>query len=462
MTRRLTIVFVSIVLATLLLAGFATLVVGNVRARSITETDLRRQAQDISTNIAAVVEDGPNGQASGEAQTRRRTAAVLTTFRKVFQLQDLTIVTIRPEGTVVGDPLPTVFVAHPKLIVELTQMQVISGNQGNLVYAAAPARLANGSLIVVAITRQANSGLVASLRTFALAALATLLIGALAAMVLGRRLTLPLRQASLAAEAIAAGDLSTRLPDPGVNQGDEVAALTRAINAMAANLDRSRSVEQQFLLSVSHDLRTPLTSIRGYADAIKDQAVDPNVAAKVIHSESQRLERLVADLLDLAKLRSHQFSMHIRQVDLVATAQASIDGFATDASDRGVTVAPALAGRMMVLGDPDRLAQVFANLLENALKYASSHISIEAAAAGRWAIVAVHDDGPGIAAADLAHVFERLYVSRSEPARRENSSGLGLAIVKELVEAMNGQVTVQASVLGGACFVVQLPLVDGA
>ena len=127
-----------------------------------------------------------------------------------------------------------------------------------------------------------------------------LLVGALVALRLSRRLTQPLREATLATATIAHGDLSVRLPVGGDRPNDELDELALSINAMAAELQRSRDLEQQFLLSVSHDLRTPLTSIRGYAEAISDHtSADPAWAAGVIETEARRLDRLVQDLLDL-------------------------------------------------------------------------------------------------------------------------------------------------------------------
>ena len=137
------------------------------------------------------------------------------------------------------------------------------------------------------------------------------------ALRLSRRLTQPLREATQATATIAHGDLSVRLPVGGGRPNDELGALALSINEMADSLQRSRGLEQQFLLSVSHDLRTPLTSIQGYAEAIADGAVpDDRAAAGVILTEARRLGRLVRDLLDLAKLEARQFTFHPVDVDL--------------------------------------------------------------------------------------------------------------------------------------------------
>ncbi len=458
MTRRLTIVIVSVVLATLLVAGVGTIVVGNLRARHTTEVELRNQAVSISASLDSVIS---NDTISATPAAVKRRLRLFNAFRTVLRLDGLSILTLQSNGTFTGDTLPPGLDADALHAAELQALDVVSGNRGNLVYAAAPARLPNGNTVVVLLSRKANSGLSASLRTFLLAALATLALGAGAAIILGRRLTRPIRDASEATKNIARGHLSTRLPEPSPHHTDELSDLARSVNAMAAELERARVLEQQFLLSVSHDLRTPLTSIRGYAEAISDGAGDPQRSALVIQSEARRLERLVADLLDLAKLRAQGFSLHLERIDLVALARVSIDGFEIDAAERNVHIQYVGTGQLMVSADHDRLSQVAANLMENALKYAAATVTVTTAQDSTWAVLAVDDDGPGISGADLPHVFDRLYVARHAPARKENSSGLGLAIVKELVEAMDGVVTAAQSPTGGARFVVRLPLVTG-
>jgi two-component system sensor histidine kinase BaeS len=227
---------------------------------------------------------------------------------------------------------------------------------------------------------------------------------------------------------------------------------------MAASLERVRVLEQQFLLSVSHDLRTPLTSIRGYAEAIIDAAAEPQAAAGVIRSEANRLERLVADLLDLAKLQTKGFSFSIAPIDLSERARSDTSGFVPAAQTRGLTIRCDSDSPVVVLADPDRLSQIIGNLIENALRYARQSVVVTVGWAGAHGIVTVDDDGSGIPAADLPHVFERLYVAREQPTRRESSSGLGLAIVKELSEAMGGRVLAGSTERGGARFSVYLPL----
>jgi two-component system, OmpR family, sensor kinase len=456
-TRRLTVAFIAVVLATLLIAGAGTLVLANVRARQTTERQLRDQATELAANVATLV--GAEGSDLTESQTRRR-LRVLRSFSKALDIDDIAVFTTNRRGELIGDTLPTGIDASLIDQQALSRDGVISGNVGNTVFAAASTDLAVVGQTVVVVTRTANAALGRSVRFFLLAGAVTLLAAAAVAIWLGRRLTKPVREASLATQRVASGQLDTRLPDPRPDDHDEMAELARSINAMAASLQRMRVLEQQFLLSVSHDLRTPLTSIRGYAEAITDGAAEPQQAAAVIRNEASRLERLVADLLDLAKLQTSGFSLSIVPIDLAERAQIDSSGFVPAAQARELTLRCESVGRVMVLADPDRVSQILANLIENALRFARRSVVVTISSAGGHGTVTVDDDGHGIPDADLAHVFERLYVAREQPIRGESSSGLGLAIVKELAEAMNGRVLAGSTERGGARFSVYLPLAD--
>ena len=201
------------------------------------------------------------------------------------------------------------------------------------------------------------------LRWLVVSAAISLALGAVVAAVLSRRLTAPMRQARDATRLIAEGDLSARVPvDERIR--DEISDLSASINEMAESLERSQSLERQFLMSISHDLRTPLTSIRGYGEAIADgTADDQQQAAEVIVSEAERLERLVSDLLDLARLDAREFTLEHRPVEVGVVAEEVGAGFAPRAADRGVELrvgGPGEASEPPVTAwcDPGRLAQV--------------------------------------------------------------------------------------------------------
>ena len=276
-----------------------------------------------------------------------------------------------------------------------------------------------------------------------------LAVAALVAAALARRFTRPITAAVTTTRRIASGDLDAVMP-VGHREDAEFIQLADAINAMGSNLVRARDQERQFLLSVSHELRTPLTSIRGYAEAVLDgTADDPAAAATVISAESRRLERLVQDLLDLARLDADRFTLELQAVDGAAIAAQVAEGFRPRAEELGLelVVAPGPDKPLWVVADPDRLAQVVANLVENASSFARTSVTVGAGTLGGVPALWVVDDGPGIPADQLPQVFERHFTSDRSGGRRKGS-GLGLAIVSELSTAMGAGVRAESPVAG--------------
>ncbi|MFN8039343.1 MAG: HAMP domain-containing sensor histidine kinase [Acidimicrobiales bacterium] len=385
-------------------------------------------------------------------------------LQSTLSKQSIELVGLTADGALAPDSvLPPGLTTADLQPATLRQGLTVSGiYDGNRVYAAAAVNPDAQELSVVVVEGSADNVARRAVPWFLMASGITLLLGAAVAWGLSQRITEPLREATDVTARIADGDLSSRVPEhltAGGAPRDEVDTLAHSINAMADSLERSRGLEQQFLLSVSHDLRTPLTSIRGYAEAIADGAApDPSAAAGVILTESRRLERLVRDLLDLAKLDARRFTLHPTALDLAALATDSIDGFRREATDAGVVLTLHAPAPVPVVVDPDRTQQVVANLVENALKYAASQVVVTVSTTADGAArLEVADDGPGIAPEDLPHVFERLYVAQAAPVRKEAGSGLGLAIVRELVEAMGGDVAATVNQPTGTVMVVRLP-----
>ena len=437
MTRRLTLTMVAVVAGALLVAGFGSFGLLALQARNETVRDLRRQAQA----FAATVED---------VATVRNLRAVGTALK----LQGEQVMRFGPGGRTPDAPPAGVSVSDID-VTRLRAGETVSGVNSGLAFAAAPATRAN-ALLAVVLTRRVPTARRGAAAWLLLASGLALAVAAAVAANLGRRLTRPLREAEAATRRIAEGDLAARVPEAPGN--DELAALSRSINAMAAALERSRGLERQFLLAVSHDLRTPLTSIRGYAEALTERKAKPAQAAAVILSESRRLERLVGDLLELARLESRRFSLDMRTTDVAEVVTHTAEGFRPAAGEAGVKLAvrsAAAPGTLMATVDPDRLAQVVANLVENALKFAARSISVGTGRAQGQVSVWVEDDGPGIPGDDLANVFERFYMVTRAPARQVGS-GLGLAIVRELVDAMGGEVRAESGTGRGARMVVIL------
>jgi two-component system, OmpR family, sensor kinase len=429
MRRRLLVAIVGAVAAALVLAGLGTLLLAGIGARRYAEGELRQQ-------VTAVGESLSTDEQVWSGQPPR--PRVLGTVRDALRLEGVSFLVLADDGQVLGTPPPGVTLTATDL-AGLREGETVSGRQGRLVYAAAP--IQRGSLRAVLILSDRSAiALGGSVLWFLLAAAAVLALAAVVAGRLARALSQPLRGVEDASRRIAGGDLATRVPEPPAGATDEVAELSRSINAMAGALERSRTLDQQFLLSVSHDLRTPLSSIQGYAEALADGTIDDATrAGTVILSESRRLDRLVRDLLQLARLDARSFSLDRSPVELHELVAACVEGFGPEAEAAGVSI-ELHVDPAMVVGDADRLAQVVANLLENALRFAAQRVIVTVEVAGGRARVTVADDGVGIDPADRSLVFERLYLARDHRARKEGGSGLGLAIVRELVTAMGGTV----------------------
>ncbi len=280
---------------------------------------------------------------------------------------------------------------------------------------------------------------------------AAALLAAAVAALLARRLTRPLRRLGAAAGELAEGRHPEPVPAVGTEELDDLA---ESFNRMAAQLALARDAERAVLLSVSHDLRTPLTSIRGYAEGIEDGTVEPREAAVVVGREAERLERLVGDLLALARLRQGVLEVRSEPVDLAAVAREAEERLRPRAAAAGVTVtvegadAPATA-------DHGRTLQVVSNLLENAIRVSpeGGTVGVEA----RPGEVRVGDQGPGIPEEEIPRAFERFHLRARAGHGSPAGAGLGLAIVRELTEAMGGSVAVENLPARGARFTVRLP-----
>ncbi|MCP5026562.1 MAG: HAMP domain-containing histidine kinase [Actinomycetia bacterium] len=454
MRRRITATILAVVVATLLIAGLVTLVLASLSARSSTRDELAEQARSLAEPI------GRSGFSRPSARPER--GQEIGQILRALEFDDVRVVTFT--GTSLRGELPEHFDAD---ILDLDQLVVTgaqSGWTGSTVYAVQRLEVPGEDLRLLIITREADSGLGPAGRWFVLASGATLLVGVGAATWLAQSLTQPLRQAHEATHRIAAGDLTTRLPDPPPGRRDELSDLIRSINEMTGALERSKGLEQQFLLSVSHDLRTPLTSIRGYAEGLTDGAIDDSErAGQVIVTEAKRLERLVGDLLDLGRLEARQFRFELAVRDAAELVDEVVAGLGAQAAAAGVelTAGPHNpAGPVEV--DPDRLAQAVTNLVDNALKFAAGEVVVSTETGeldgSPATLIVVADDGPGIPDADKPFVFERLYQTGQTPVRRESGTGLGLAIVRELVAVMGGRVTVADGADGGTRMEITLPV----
>jgi signal transduction histidine kinase len=454
MRRRLMVAMVGLEAVVLLIAGVGTLLLTRNAARSQAQQQLVTEATSLT---------------SAKAETR--SLPVLKVIRKTLALENAETIRIDGLGAIVT-PLPSNISQDDIDVAAVQSGQTTSGRVGNTVYAVAPFTLSRGERLKLKIGPQGTFAVLLtrdvgdlgpSWGYFIIAGAAALVVAALVAWQMSRRMARPLVDAMQVTGRIASGELESRVP---VRKHDypEFTSLAGSVNDMAQSLEDGRARERHLLLAVSHDLRTPLTSIRGFAEAIKDGAIDDSGrAADVIIAESRRLERLVGDLLDLTKLEAHQLSISMRPTDAAEVVTTTAEGFRPMAAKAGLDITldlPARTGAIdevpaslatpppgpastlpPVAADPDRLAQLVANLIENACTFARSRVTVGLADAGPagGCVITVDDDGPGIEPGDLNRVFERFYQA-DRGRNRLMGSGLGLTIVAELAAAMGGQV----------------------
>jgi signal transduction histidine kinase len=274
----------------------------------------------------------------------------------------------------------------------------------------------------------------------------------------------PLQQAARSARAITQGDYEQRVPETGP---DEVQTVARSFNSMATQVKASNQAQHDFVSNVSHDLKTPLTSIRGWSQSLLDGTAvtetEQQQAAGIIYNEAERMQRMVNQLLDLAKIESGQLKLERAPVDLHQLLTDVHNNLMLRAQDQQIHLTHDLQAVPPIIGDYDRLMQTFTNLLDNALIHtpAGGRVHVTLKMHGEKAVeVTVQDTGSGIAPEDIPRIFERFYqVEKSRT--RENGrrgSGLGLAIVRELVEAHHGSIRAYSQVGEGSAFVVRLPV----
>jgi two-component system sensor histidine kinase BaeS len=328
------------------------------------------------------------------------------------------------------------------------------------------ARPTNAGAIVL-VQRRADAVAVgdAALRRLIVALAIAVGIAVLLGLIVAWRLARPLKRTAAAAHALNSGRRDVVIPPEGPV---EVREVSDALNRLAAGLAQSEARQRQFLMSVSHDLRTPLTAINGYAESLADGVVTPDQTARVgaiMLSESHRLSRLVGDLLDLARLDAQEFRVDLAVIDVGGVIDSAADVWSGRCAAEGVRfVVERPVGPLIAWADASRLRQVLDGLLENALRVTPSGSLIvlagrvEQPAASPHIVVEVRDGGPGLTDDDLAIAFDRSALYERYRGVRSVGTGLGLAIVHGLVERIGGMIEAGHAAEGGARFTVRLPL----
>ena len=272
---------------------------------------------------------------------------------------------------------------------------------------------------------------------------------------LSRRITKPVLVLARAMDDVAGGRRDVEVPELG--GGDEIAHLSERFAEMAERLRETEELERNFLMTVSHELRTPLTAIKGHVEALREGVVeDPDLAAEsldVVATETARLERLVGDVLDLAKLDAHRFTVLREEVDMRRLVDRAYAAFGGEARRRAIDYVQTVETEPVLISDGDRLLQIISNLLANAFRWTPDGGRIELAlTADNGAVsVAVEDSGPGIAPSERERIFRPFW------SRDGGGTGLGLAIARELAVALGGRIEVESAPGEGSRFELRLP-----
>jgi signal transduction histidine kinase len=293
----------------------------------------------------------------------------------------------------------------------------------------------------------------------AIAFLAAIILG----IVITRQITRPLRKLTVGAEQIAGGNLRYRVK---VTTRDEVGALGKSFNSMAANLEKSEQSRRRLISDVTHELRTPLTIIDGTVEGILDGVFPADKEhLDTIREQSRLLTHLAADLREISLAESGQLQLQKSEIDIKELAGKKIDQFESLAAQKNIRLTLTAADNLpQIQADARRIDQVLTNLLSNALRHTPAGGRIEVAIRNdtEELTITVADNGEGIPAEHLPYIFDRFYRVADSRSRREGGAGLGLAIVKQMVEAHGGRVSVQSTPGQGTTFTVSLPVQPAA
>jgi signal transduction histidine kinase len=445
LAQRISLLAVAVAVITALVGAALTFTL----VRQAGERSARRTLAALAAAAQVTGDSAVNAQA-GEARARKMLNALHVQFAN-----------IGPSGAITGNRLARAAVRPgdvSRLLAgsSISALRTVSGRL--VLIEARPTR--TGGIVLVQPRSDALAGVTEAIRRSVLALLIAAGIAVLLGLAVAVRLGRPLRRTAQAAHELASGrrDVEVLLEGPA-----EVAEVGAALNALAGALAQSESRQREFLLSVSHDLRTPLTAITGYAESLADGVVPPAQAAQVgavMLGESRRLGRLVADLLDLARLDAQDFRIEFGEVDLRALAIAAAQVWYSRCAAEGVPFALECPPAPLITStDGARVRQVLDGLLDNALRVtpAGAPIVLAVRAARTALVVEVRDGGPGLTEADLAVAFERSVLHERYRGVRQVGTGLGLAIVGRLVSRLGGTVEAGHAPEGGARFTVLLP-----
>ncbi len=474
---RLAASFLAIVIVTLAAAGITLYARMDSYRDDLAASTLRQVASPIYYNITLFTPSA--NTRPGVAGQRLRNE--LTQYLELQAKEGVLVLPVDADGVFIHDPaedpIPDLndeqFVVPPAPergpdFSELPLYEYTTNEGDTLIYVSVPmSRLVRGQregiyAVVVAVPETSRRDVFGDLfGRLVLSGAVGLGAAALLIALLWLSLYRPLAKVGRGVRAVAAGDYRQRIPVQGPS---EVRALARDVNTMADSVEASQSTLREFLANVSHELKTPLTSIRGFSQALVDGTLETSEerarAARVIDAESRRVLHLVGELLDLSRIESGQQKMELTDLRVDEALSHVRDVFSLRASEAGVAlkVEPAHADAALVRADFDRIEQVLGNLIDNAFRHTprGGRIDVGARSSGAFVEFYVADDGSGIDASELPHVFDRFYRSQlGEPDMP--GQGLGLAISREIVRAHGGAIGATARPGGGVEVAFSLP-----
>lgn len=312
-----------------------------------------------------------------------------------------------------------------------------------------------GALVVAKPATELRARWILLFQRLALAFLGGIVVAGALGWYFSRRITRPVLALSRAADEVAEGRYQVEIPP--VRGGDEIAHLSERFHQMADRLRETEELERNFLMTVSHELRTPLTAIRGHVEALREGVVEDTEARAdsldVIAAEAGRLERLVGDVLDLAKLDTHRFTVLQEEVDMRRLVDRAYAAFGNEAKRRAIEYDQVVLAEPVITSDGDRVLQIISNLLANAFRWTpdGGRIAVELAAENGSVQVAVEDTGPGISRLEQERIFRPFF------SRDGSGTGLGLAIARELAGALGGRIEIRSTPGRGSRFELFLP-----
>lgn len=294
-------------------------------------------------------------------------------------------------------------------------------------------------------------------RSVLIASLCLLPISALLAWLLTSRIVRPLDRLNASVARMADGDFSERVPE---QRRDELGELSRRVNRLASALQSNLGARQRWLAEISHELRTPVAVLQAELEALQDGITPTDTSAlDSLHAETVHLSRLIDDLRDLTLADAGALDYRFERVDLARLLRERLEHAATRLADAGLELRFELPDALEVNADPQRIVQLFDNLLQNSLRYtdAGGHVHVELQRAGDVARLLWQDSAPGVPEPAYPHLFEPLYRVDGSRGRGRGGSGLGLAIVGKIAQAHGGRVHARASTLGGLAVELELP-----